>query len=57
MPILKSLYINLQEEEQVDLIIRMLPGLEFLNGLPVEREGLEEDGEDDGELADSGEDA
>lgn len=32
-------------EEQVDLIMRTLGDLEFLNGLKVEREILEEDGE------------
>ena len=42
LPSLKSLYINLFEEEQVDLIMRYLPDLEFLNGLPVDREALNE---------------
>jgi len=45
MPELKSLYINLHEEPQVDLIMRELPYLEFLNGLPVDREILEGDDE------------
>jgi len=40
MPQLKSLYITLNEEDQVDLIMRWLPDLEFLNGLPVERDDL-----------------
>lgn len=43
---LKSLFINLHEEEQVDFIMRTLEGLEFLNGLKVERDILEEDDED-----------
>jgi hypothetical protein len=43
MPELKSLYINLHEEAQVDLIMRELPYLEFLNGLPVDREILDLD--------------
>ena len=43
LPELKSLYINMTEEDQVDLIMKKLPVLEFLNGLPVDREGLEED--------------
>lgn len=38
MPVLRSLYINLLEEDQVDLIIRNLPDLEYLNGLPVDKE-------------------
>ena len=38
MPTLKSLYITLNEEEQVDLIMKKMVSLEFLNGLPVERE-------------------
>jgi Leucine-rich repeat (LRR) protein len=37
---LKSLYVILFEETQVDLIMRILPDLEFLNGLPVDREAL-----------------
>lgn len=41
LPNLKSLYVNLFEEPQVDLIMRELPELEFLNGLPVDREALE----------------
>ena len=48
---LKSLFINLHQEEQVDLIMRTLENLEFLNGLKVERDILDEDQEDDeGEL-------
>ena len=43
MPSLRSLYINLQEEDQVDLLMRLLPDLEYLNGLPVDRDALDED--------------
>ena len=43
VPNLKSLYINLTEEEQVDFLMQTLPDLEFLNGIPVEREEQEED--------------
>jgi hypothetical protein len=46
MPRLTSLFINLHEEDQVDLVMRVLENLEFLNGLPVERDG-EEGGEDE----------
>ena len=46
MPALKSLYINLQEEEQVDLIMRNLPNLEYLNGLPVDRDEEDEENEE-----------
>ena len=42
IPNLKSLYVNLFEESQVDLIMRILPDLEFLNGLPVDRDALNE---------------
>ena len=42
MPMLKSLYINLQEEFQVDMLMRSLPDLEYLNGLPVDRDVLDE---------------
>lgn len=45
MPNLKSLYINLTEEEQVDFLMQTLPDLEFLNGIPVEREDQEDDAE------------
>jgi hypothetical protein len=38
---LKSLHINLHEEEQVDLVIRTLMNLEYLNGLKVERDELD----------------
>jgi hypothetical protein len=42
LPNLKSLYVNLFDESQVDLIMRLLPELEFLNGLPVDRDALNE---------------
>ena len=39
---------NLHEEDQVDLVMRVLDDLQFLNGLPVERDILEEEeGEDE----------
>ena len=43
---LKSLYINLHMEEQVDLVMRTLDELEELNGLPVERDLIDGEGED-----------
>ena len=43
---LRSLYINLHEEEQVDYLLRNLQGLEFLNGLAVERDALFNEDED-----------
>ena len=43
MPALRSLYISMTDEDQVDLIMNKLPRLEYLNGLPVDREGLEEE--------------
>lgn len=42
LPSLRSLYANLKDEGQVDIIMKTLVDLEFLNGLPVEREYLEE---------------
>lgn len=38
VPNLKSLYINLEHEEQVDDLMKKMEALEFLNGIPVERE-------------------
>lgn len=38
LPNLSSLYVNLDYEEQVDLIMRRLTDLEYLNGLRVERD-------------------
>lgn len=37
---LKSLYIHLSVEDQVDSVMNAIPGLEYLNGLPLEREIL-----------------
>lgn len=51
IPKLKSLYINLHMEEQVDMVMRLLDNLEELNGLPVERDLVE--GEDEEEDAES----
>ena len=52
IPKLKSLYINLHMEEQVDMVMRMLEDLDELNGLPVERDLIEGEGEegDEGEV-------
>ena len=52
MPNLKSLFINLHEEEQVDLVMKKMVYLEFLNGLPVEREEEEEEEEQQPPLED-----
>jgi len=51
MPVLHSLYISLHEEEQVDYLLRVLGDLETLNGLPVERDALfnEDEEEEDGD--------
>ena len=52
---LKSVFLTLTEEEQVDLILRKIPNLQSLNGLAVDREELyngeeeEEEEEDDEE--------
>ena len=46
IPKLNSLFINLHEEEQVDMVMRILENLEFLNGLPVERDILDDEGEE-----------
>lgn len=43
VPQLKSLYINLHQEEQVDQVMRALESLEYLNGLPVERDILDDE--------------
>ena len=45
MPSLRSLHINLHEEEQVDFIFRNMPNLEMLNDTAVEREDFEAEGE------------
>ena len=47
IPNLQSLYINLHEEEQVDMVMNHLTELLFLNGLPVEREQDGEEGEEE----------
>ena len=44
MPALRSIYINLQEESQVDIIMSSLPELEYLNGIPVDRDIVHETG-------------
>ena len=46
MPQLRSLHVNLHEEEQVDYLLRTLNDLEYLNGLAVEREALFNEGEE-----------
>ena len=46
IPKLTSLNINLSEEEQVDYIMKTLPGVQFLNGLEVERDDDEEEEEE-----------
>lgn len=40
---LRSLFLNLVEESQVDYVMRALPALEELNGLPVERDLVDDD--------------
>jgi Leucine-rich repeat (LRR) protein len=42
---MRSLFLNLVEESQVDYVMRALPELEELNGLPVERDLVEDDDE------------
>lgn len=49
IPNLTSLYINLHEEDQVDMVMRTMDRLEFLNGLPVERDILDDDEEEEDE--------
>lgn len=49
MPNLKSLQINLHEEDQVDYLLRTLSYLEQLNGLAVEREALFNEDDEEGE--------
>jgi hypothetical protein len=38
MPNVKDLKLNLYEEDHVDFIMKVMLQLQFLNGLPVERE-------------------
>lgn len=40
---LKSLFLNLHEEEQVDFVMRTLQDLQELNGLPVERDLMDDE--------------
>lgn len=42
-PNLRDLKLNLYDEDHVDFIIKNMPQLEFLNGLPVEREDEEDE--------------
>ena len=44
VPNLKSLFLNLYEEDQVDLVMRALPTLDELNSLPVERDLIQSSG-------------
>jgi hypothetical protein len=37
---LTSLFLNLVTEEEVDYVLKQLPGLQFLNGLTVDRDEL-----------------
>ena len=39
---------NLQTEDQVDMIMRYLPNLEYLNGLPVDRDAIDDEDNQDG---------
>lgn len=47
LPSLLSLNINLNEEEQVDYIMKKLPELQYLNDLQVERDEEEEEEDED----------
>jgi hypothetical protein len=38
-PNLKDLKLNLYDEDHVDFIMRVMPQLQYLNGLAVDREG------------------
>jgi len=49
IPKLRLLNINLNEEDQVDYIMKVLPDLEFLNGLAVDRDDEEEEEEEETE--------
>ena len=57
LPNLRSVYMNLFKEDQVDYIMRTLENLEFLNGLKVERgilyEGDQEEQEEEEDSSDS----
>ena len=52
MPVLSSLHINLHQEEEVDFLLRNLPGLQVLNGLVVERDAIFSEDEDCGVTSD-----
>ena len=47
LPNLKSLFLTLTQEEQVDMILKKLVNLESLNGLEVDRDELEEEEEEE----------
>ena len=47
LPHLRSLFLTLTQEEQVDMILKKLPLLETLNGLEVDREELEDEDEEE----------
>lgn len=49
---LSSLYLQLTQESQVDMILRKIPNLEMLNGLEVDRDELLNDQEDEEEVYD-----
>ncbi len=50
LPSLRSIYLNLFQEDQVDYIMRTLEDLEFLNGLKVERDILDDDEDEEDNL-------
>jgi hypothetical protein len=43
LPSLHTLYINLVTEDEVDYVLKTLPGLQTLNGLGVDRDELADD--------------
>lgn len=47
MSALESLQVNLHLEEEVDFLLRTLPNLKVLNGLPVERDAIFSSGSED----------
>ena len=51
MSALVSLHINLHLEEEVDYLLRNLPDLRYLNGLPVEREAIFSGSEEEDRLS------
>lgn len=46
MPNVKDLKLNLYDEDHVDFIMKYMPQLQFLNGLPVDRDEDEEEEND-----------